>query len=1162
MIRVRVTKALLAAVTGAFLLQFLQVGVVPVKAQTADSLRFFKNFFVTGDYVVGGVGLRGKGGSDGLAPGTITISGVPANADIVAAYLYWQVVATDPDAGAIGVSFNGRPLSVAVNSDPPAPFGKVLNSSGSDDPLASGTAPCWASGGGTGSSGGSKKTYTYRADVLRMLDIDSSTGKLRGGGTHTVRVPDTGTSNRTPTAIGASLVVVYRDPAQTQLRSIVLYDGGHTMDNSTPTMSQTIKGFYQATGGSGRAKITHIVGSGQLNKSEKLLLPDGTTKDSPFYGERGENWDNPTFDVALTPGVSEATTSVSESADCLTWGAVVLGTDVVDTDSDGLVDKWEDGSTNVDPGNGQVLPNLAAMGARVGPKDVFIQIDYMETAATTYGGVPKPAHTHRPSDDALAMVRSAFAAKGITVHFEVAATGIDEAITNTGCTSSPQQGDWQCQFYNYPGTIGWKTGFLNLRDRRWDPNRRHMFRYALFAHAIGLPKSEDRNLPDFHVPRTNTGAGDFPGADILVTLGAFPDIAGNPVGTPYMQAATLMHELGHNLERRHGGEALAPNCKPTYLSVMNYLYQLRGLLDDSGRPHLDFSGGTGGAVNESTLGPDGAQLPGLGYRIGWYAPFAGSIFDFAGGPSPARSHCDGSPLEGESYIRVDRRTKGGPIDWDADGVADATNSFDVNFNGPDRGLEILADSNDWAAIKLNQIGARRNTGGLYVDSNGDLYVGPLSADTGRGDLGRGDLGRGDLGRGDLGRGDLGRGDLGRGDLGRGDLGQDGLGRGDLGRGDLGRGDLGGGDYFANNPYPEGELDFETAGDLAKTPPTEFKACVNGVGSCSNPSARLHAVLLSWKAPTVGGVQKYVVYRVTGPELTNAWVKVGETADATTYSMVDASALVNGEKYTYFAVAVYPPDPNPIQSDPSNLETITAVEDKPTIAFTPAGPYSIFANKKLDLTITVTDEDPASVTLSGTSSLKTLVPDANIVFGGTGATRTLTVTPAQDQVGDTTIVVTATDQGGQKVTSSFVLTVKPVVYQFIGFLSPLVAAGSDGAPSDSGTFTYGKAVPVKYQLKLDGAFITSTTALKDLVAVPGTGTSCTPTTAVPTLDLLTDDGRPTGNSTYRYDTNNNQFIFNWDTSAANKAYCYRLRLKLSDTADVTKSPWRVTVVRFR
>src|ERR1700719_510159 len=63
-------------------------------------LNFFKNYFVTGDYVVGGVGLRGLGDSTGFATGTISIpdakqpnaTSVPAGADIVAAYLYWQTV--------------------------------------------------------------------------------------------------------------------------------------------------------------------------------------------------------------------------------------------------------------------------------------------------------------------------------------------------------------------------------------------------------------------------------------------------------------------------------------------------------------------------------------------------------------------------------------------------------------------------------------------------------------------------------------------------------------------------------------------------------------------------------------------------------------------------------------------------------------------------------------------------------------------------------------------------------------------------------------------------------------------------------------------------------------------------------------------------------------
>ena len=272
-----------------------------------------------------------------------------------------------------------------------------------------------------------------------------------------------------------------------------------------------------------------------------------------------------------------------------------------------------------------------------------------------------------------------------------------------------------------------------------------MFRYALFAHALGLPKSEEPTDPDFHVPRTNTGVGDFPGGDVMVTLGAFSDTDGLPVGTPFMQASTLMHELGHNMERRHGGEAFEPNCKPTYLSVMNYLYQLRGLLDNDGKPHLDFSVIMSAGILTKRSCQTRRPFPVGGralsrYRIGWYAPLVGSYLDGFG--TPAR-HCARDTADGSDgfatdvpMVRIDARTAAGAIDWNANGTirriapslwtSTSTAASDASLNGSD----------DWSNILLNQIGARRNTGGLFVvDSDGDLLVGPLSLDSGRGDLG-------------------------------------------------------------------------------------------------------------------------------------------------------------------------------------------------------------------------------------------------------------------------------------------------------------------------------------------------------------------------------------------------------------------------------------------
>jgi formylglycine-generating enzyme required for sulfatase activity len=63
----------------------------------------------------------------------------------------------------------------------------------------------------------------------------------------------------------------------------------------------------------------------------------------------------------------------------------------------------------------------------------------------------------------------------------------------------------------------------------------------------------------------------------------------------------------------------------------------------------------------------------------------------------------------------------------------------------------------------------------------------------------------------------------------------------------------------------------------------------------------------------------------------------------------------------------------------------------------------------------------SLIISGSSSNTTLVPNANIVFGGSGANRTVTVTPASSQTGTATITVTVSD-GSLSASDTFLLTV--------------------------------------------------------------------------------------------------------------------------------------------
>src|SRR5579872_7202032 len=86
------------------------LALLPQFTRAADSLNFFNNWFVTGDYAVAGVGLRGGGAgkNGGWATGTINVSGVPSNAQPIAAFLYWSTVESSTTPGATVGYFNGN----------------------------------------------------------------------------------------------------------------------------------------------------------------------------------------------------------------------------------------------------------------------------------------------------------------------------------------------------------------------------------------------------------------------------------------------------------------------------------------------------------------------------------------------------------------------------------------------------------------------------------------------------------------------------------------------------------------------------------------------------------------------------------------------------------------------------------------------------------------------------------------------------------------------------------------------------------------------------------------------------------------------------------------------------------------------------------------------
>jgi hypothetical protein len=741
-------------------LALLPLGFLALFGQVAqaDPLNFFNNWFVTGDYAVAGVALMNTGGA-----GAINMNGVPCTSGVgpsaaivpcttagskpaypVAAFLYGETVENSGTAtGANGV-FDGNQI-----------VGRVLGSDSSTG--------CWV-------AAPSQTLRVYRADVLRFLPIDPNSHLRAANGTYTVAFGN-GVSSVLATE-GASLVVIYRvvapgKPLIVPLRSVVIYDGQSTLSKTNRSLIQNVSGFYQAAGLSGpQATMTHIVGNGQSSFNTVLRFNHANIGTHLFTGSVGPNWDNSTFNISLNTNDSSFTTEADaeNNATCLSWAAIVSSTPVVDSDNDGLLDVWETGgihrNTQVSPATfgacadypTEPCVDLPAMGAMNGVQDMFLQVDWMHGFGDNTGGIDGTGnHSHIPKPDALSAVANAFAAHNVAVHFDVgnnyqgqglpyiipykkdsygnllAQGGSDLDESTLRCSSG------SCGYIEPYPVLSFKLGFNSVRDgnhllnipAHFAQNRKDAFHYVLFAHALAGP-FDLTGKPTTKDPKSISGIGDRPGGDVMVTLGLWrSDIPANDqVGSALVQAGTLMHELGHNMDLSHGGWFTQPNCMPNYPSVMSYLYQTRGLTDANGVAHIDFSSGTLSPLNENALSATASMGP-LHYRVRYYSPF-NPLINSTG--QAAKLHCDGTPItDGALEVRAETPTVATP-DW-FNGLypLGTSSSLDVNFDGATG--ETFTDQSDWSSLNLQQIGSRTNFGSL---STGSLAtdVGSLATDVG------------------------------------------------------------------------------------------------------------------------------------------------------------------------------------------------------------------------------------------------------------------------------------------------------------------------------------------------------------------------------------------------------------------------------------------------
>jgi hypothetical protein len=332
-----------------------------------------------------------------------------------------------------------------------------------------------------------------------------------------------------------------------------------------------------------------------------------------------------------------------------------------DSDGDGLPDLWETEGIDFNT-DGAIDLDLPVLGANALRKDVFVEFDFMET--------------QEPSLEELEPVIQAFAdapvnnpdgSTGITLHIE-----IDEEV------------EFIQRIILWPEFDAIKAEHFGTGAQRSAPNANDLltakalvYRYAINAFQIcgGVDENDPTECIDYS---HRGGYSDF-GPNFVVAIGDNDDV--------FDLAGAFMHELGHSLGLRHGGHDKV-NCKPNYLSIMNYLYEEAGLEDtQTNQTVLDYSRQ---ALPTLVEGPrlddeqDGlVEGDGVGdgtFRIFWsYAPYS-------------VSHGPGD----------------GPLDWNQNRDIDPgfvevdLNAYPISGCGLDQPVypnyEVLEGHDDWANL--------------------------------------------------------------------------------------------------------------------------------------------------------------------------------------------------------------------------------------------------------------------------------------------------------------------------------------------------------------------------------------------------------------------------------------------------------------------------------
>jgi uncharacterized repeat protein (TIGR01451 family) len=288
-----------------------------------------------------------------------------------------------------------------------------------------------------------------------------------------------------------------------------------------------------------------------------------------------------------------------------------------DADGDGLLDGWETAGYDADGVDG-IDVDLPAFGADPNHKDLFLELDWMPGNAPTRLGIQrmKAAFASAPTNagtNAATLCNPSCGTNananpdglpGINLWVDTGTladptAGEDGAAAGT-CGDGLDNGSDGLTDSNDPDCLvgdnleggnqlplstpvyGVDPGFYALKgSSNFTPTRASVFRYAISSATFfedgttnagtctdGMDNDGDGTI-DRGLDADGDGTLDVPLDPKCVPTGGQGELGGNDFVDFNHDGGTIMHELGHNLNLGHGGNS-GDNCKPNYVSVMNY----------------------------------------------------------------------------------------------------------------------------------------------------------------------------------------------------------------------------------------------------------------------------------------------------------------------------------------------------------------------------------------------------------------------------------------------------------------------------------------------------------------------------------------------------------------------------------------------------------------